>query len=83
MWESIKKFVRKHKNKIMIGVGVTVLTYLGVHYLTKRSDIKLSGFIQSVKDGYVKDVIIEGKNIMFKSASSDWYKTHRGSFSIF
>ena len=68
MWESIKKFIRKHKNKILIGVGVTALTYLGVYYLTKQTDIKLSGFIQAVKDGYVKEVIVEGKNILFKSA---------------
>ena len=65
-----------------MGLGAVAVTYLTFNYLTKRSDVKLSAFLRAVKLGYVEDVIIEGKSILFRSAKSEWYRTFYGSFPM-
>lgn len=53
MWAKIKKFVKKHRSKIILTIGILTVGYCTFDYLTKKSEVKLSAFFKAIKEGFI------------------------------
>lgn len=73
MWGKLKKFVIKHKTKIIAAIGITTLGYCTYQYFKDESSVKLSAFVAALKKGYVEEAVIEGQTIYFKGETDTWF----------
>ncbi len=80
MLERVKKFVSKHKYKIIVGLGVLVAGYWAYDWFTDDSEIKLSHFIQALRGNQVKEVVVKGSVIDFRGSGPEWFRTFIGRF---
>jgi hypothetical protein len=80
MLESVKKFVSKHKYKILVGLGMFAVGYWAYDCLTDDSQIKLSHFIEALRGNHIKEVVVRGSVIDFRGSGPEWFRTFIGRF---
>jgi|LakMenE18May11ns_1017448.scaffolds.fasta_scaffold9837275_1 hypothetical protein len=82
MLSRVRKFLSKNKIPILGGFAALIGAWWLASALADESTIKLSSFIQAVKLNYVKQVVIQGSQIFFRSEQSDWYQTCAENYPI-
>lgn len=79
---SITKFIKKHKFKILAGISFIAAGYFFYQYSLDTSSVKLSSFLQAIESNQIDEIMIDGENIFFRAHNSDWYRTFLGDYSI-
>jgi hypothetical protein len=80
MLAKVKKFVNKHKYKIILGLGVLAVGWWAYDCYTDESEIKLSHFIKALKAQHIKEVVVKGSTIEFRGSDPKWFHTSLGRF---
>lgn len=80
MLAKVRKFVNKHKYKIIIGLGVLAVGWWAYDRYTDESQIKLSHFIKALNDKHIKEVVVKGSTIEFRGSEPKWFHTFLGRF---
>lgn len=74
--DQIKDVWSKHKYKILAGVSFAIAGYFSWKYLESGGQTKWSSFVEAVRQGGVKEVIIDGDLVFFRSQTSQWFKSY-------
>jgi hypothetical protein len=82
MLQRVKKFVQKHKYKLLVGGSILAAAYFFYQYITNDSEIKLSHFMKAVREDQIQEAVVKGHVIEFKSNGEEWYSTFVGSFPM-
>lgn len=69
MWVQVKKFMMKHRSKILTLLGIATVGYLAYNHFGNDSNVKLSTFVHALKDNHVEEVVIQGQTIYFKGSA--------------
>lgn len=82
MLSKVRKFVEKHKYKILAGIGLLTAGYFAYNYMVDESEIKVSHLIKALQLNHVEEVVMKGNVIEFKSVGSEWYRTVVDQYTI-
>jgi hypothetical protein len=67
MFEKIKKFIRRHKYKMILIFGIISGTWLYYYYFKNDyKEVKLSVFFRALKLNFITDITLNGNNIFFR-----------------
>jgi hypothetical protein len=74
--------IKKHKYKILAAVSFVAAGYFCYCYLNDDKNIKLSAFLDALRNDQINDVVVQGDTVYFRSLTSDWYNSVIGNYPI-